>query len=119
MRFLISFLLFFLLAGCRGLPSTKDAEESARLWQAVVSKYHFRVLAKHGDRPAVYEIPGSNYSKIMVYGEYSTQEQDEIYRAVAAAAKGITTKPVRLCFYPVELRDENLLREEVIPGHAP
>jgi hypothetical protein len=114
MRFLSPLLLLFLLVGCRGLPSAKDAEESSKLWSEVVSKYHFRVLAKIGNRPAVYEIPGSNYSKILVYGDYSTEEQDEIYKVVVSAAKGITTKPVRLYFYPVELRDENLLREEVI-----
>jgi hypothetical protein len=114
MRFLAALLLLLGLIGCRGLPSAKDAEETSKLWTAVVSKYPFRVLTKTGARPAVYGIPGSNYSKIIVYGDYSTQEQDAIYKVVASSAKGITTKPVHLYFYPVELRDENLLREEVI-----
>jgi hypothetical protein len=114
MRLSAFMLVPVLLLGCRGMPSAKDADESSNLWAEVVSKYHFRVLARTGNRPAVYHIPGSNYFKILVYGDYSPQEQDDIYRAVAAAAKSTTKKPVRLYFYPVELRDENLMREEVI-----
>ena len=114
MRMLSPMFLLILLVGCRGLPSAKDAEESSRLWKEVLSRYQFRVLSRNGTRPAVYEIPGSNYSKLLVYGDYSTQEQDEIYQTVVSASKGIITKPVHLCFYPIELRDENLLREETI-----
>ncbi len=114
MRFLAFLCLSLLLLGCRGFPSPKDADESSKIWVDVVTKYHFRVLAKNGNRPAVYQLPGRNYSEIRVYGDYSKQEQDEIYQVVVAACKASATKPVRLYFYPVELRDENPLREEVI-----
>jgi hypothetical protein len=114
MRFLSSLLLLFLLGGCRGFPSAKDADESSKIWIEVVSKYPFRVPAKLGNRPAVYQLPGKNYSEIRVYGDYSKQEQDEIYKVVASVSKDIATKPVHLYFYPVELREENLLRKEVI-----
>lgn len=114
MRFPSVLLSLLLLLGCRGFPTAQDADESSRIWQEVLARHQFRVLSKNGSRPAVYQLPGRNYSEIRVYGDYSGQEQDEICRVVASACKGIATKPVHLSFYPVELREENLLREEII-----
>jgi len=95
------------------IPSGQDAGEAAGIVSALKSRYTFRVLTKGGNRPAVYCKPHPKYSKILVYGDYSTTEQDEICAVARAVRREVAKKPVHLYFYPRELVNSGLMRKQV------
>ena len=95
------------------IPTGSDANEAGRLIQAIESKYHFRVMSRYDQRPAIYCTPGRKFTEIHVYGNYSRSEQDEICAVTLAVRQQSATKPIHLYFYPQELEQTGLMRQEI------
>ena len=112
-RLALPTLLCLLLLGCGNMPGGGDATEASSIVKAMESRYRFRVMSAIDPRPAIYHSPHRKYSEIFVYGNYSTKEQDEICAVARTVRREIASKPIRLYFYPRELKHSGLLRREV------
>jgi|HubBroStandDraft_2_1064218.scaffolds.fasta_scaffold127813_1 hypothetical protein len=113
MRYVLIVLFASVLVGC-DIPSADDQAEASKIVDGMVARYHFRVMCAHENRPAVYELPHVHYSEILVFGDYSTTEQDEILKTAHVVRREVATKPVLVRFYPKENVEENLIRQEKI-----
>ncbi|MBI5395894.1 MAG: hypothetical protein HZA91_11405 [Verrucomicrobia bacterium] len=95
------------------IPTSDDAEEAQKVTDAIEAKYLFRVMSAHNPGPAVYCRPHRAYSEIVVYGDYSRSEQDEICAVVRAVRREGAKKPIHLYVYPRELDRTGLMRKEI------
>lgn len=96
------------------IPTASDADESSGIVKAMEGRYSFRVMRRDDEGPAVYGAPHNEYSEVLVYGDYSPKEQDDICAVARAIRREVATKPIRLYFYPRELDPTGLKRSEVI-----
>ncbi len=111
---LLSLLLVALLFVEIDFPTGSDAHESSGIVTAMEGRYSFRVMSTHDNRPAVYAAPHRGYSEVLVYGDYSPKEQEDICAVARDIRREVATKPIRLFFYPRELDSTGLMRREVI-----
>jgi hypothetical protein len=113
MRYFFTALFSFLLVGC-DIPNGTDQAEATKVVNGIEAHYQFRVMSTRDKRPAVYELPHTRYSEVLVYGDYTKAEQDAILAVARAVRKEVATKPVVISFYPKEHVQENLIRQERI-----
>jgi hypothetical protein len=107
-------LVSLLLAACdTRIPTASDHAEASNIVNVLEAKYPFRVMSARERRPAVYMRPHVVSSDILVYGNYSKTEQDDICAVVRSLRADVATKPINLFFYPKENEDSGLLRKEV------
>jgi hypothetical protein len=104
----------WLTVGC-AVPTVSDAEESSKVIKGLLSRYSFRFMSSHDRRPAVYSKPHPRYSEVVVFGDYSRNEQDEICGITRAVRHEVATEPVRIRFYRQVSDRSELLREDVFP----
>jgi hypothetical protein len=99
----------WLSVGC-AVPTGSDAEENSKVIKGLLSRYSFRFMSSH-----VYCKPHPRYSEVVVFGDYSRNEQDEICGITRAVRHEVAAKPVRIRFYRQESDRSELLREDVFP----
>jgi hypothetical protein len=95
-------------------PSAQDAEESKRVLDTFLSRYHNPKLKsdQQSDVSTYYRRPGNQYHTLIIYEITNRTEQNEIISVLREIRSELKSKPIKVDF----MEGQNLHTEQTIDG---